>query len=193
MSPLHILSHAPLHISSHAAGNEAPQASVQALFSVTGQDPTKDDDRVSQSLHFTWYRPLSSGSKSCPKSTLGPTLVIFSPSPVLNRHLAMSSSTCTPMAALWVTFTEYRIFDLMIAQARFRVYGFVTPVFPHLSCSFDLASVYSGGQAVLASDQHYGVGSNLLLPGRGTALHTPSKINLTLAREGYGRWLGNAS
>lgn len=34
----------------HAAGNEAPQASVQALFSVTGQDPPNDDDRVSQSL-----------------------------------------------------------------------------------------------------------------------------------------------
>ena len=92
----------------------------------------------------------------------------------------MSNSTCTPMAALWVTFAEYRIFDLMTAQARFRVYGFVTPVFPHLSFSFDLASVYSGGQAILVSDQHYGVGSNLLLPGRGTALHTPSKLHSTL-------------
>ena len=81
----------------------------------------------------------------------------------------------------------------MTGQARFRVYGSVTPVFPHLSSSFDLASVYSGGQAILASDQHYGVVSNLLLPGRGTALHTPSKSHLPLAREGYGRWLGNAS
>lgn len=63
----------------------------------------------------------------------------------------------------------------MTAQARFRVYGLVTPVFPHIESSFDLASVYSGGQAVLVSDQHYGVGSNLLLPGRGTASHTPGK------------------
>ena len=48
-------------------------------------------------------------------------------------------------------------------------------MFPHIESSFDLASVYSGGQAVLVSDQHYGVGSNLLMPGRGTASHTPSK------------------
>lgn len=31
----------------------------------------------------------------------------------------------------------------------------------------DLAHVFSGGRAVFISDQHFGVGSNLLLPGRG--------------------------
>jgi allantoicase len=31
----------------------------------------------------------------------------------------------------------------------------------------DLAHVFSGGRVVYTSDQHFGVGSNLLLPGRG--------------------------
>ena len=33
--------------------------------------------------------------------------------------------------------------------------------------NFDLAHVYSGARVVVVSDQHFGVGSNLLLPGRG--------------------------
>ncbi|KAI0695454.1 galactose-binding domain-like protein [Cytidiella melzeri] len=52
--------------------------------------------------------------------------------------------------------------------ARFRVYGLVTPVFPsEVDTVFDLAHVFSGGRVVFTSDQHFGVGSNLILPGRG--------------------------
>jgi allantoicase len=54
-----------------------------------------------------------------------------------------------------------------MAQARFRVYGVVVPIFPPLAESFDLAHVLSGGRVVYVSDQHFGVGPNLLLPGRG--------------------------
>ncbi|KAG0151332.1 hypothetical protein CROQUDRAFT_36949 [Cronartium quercuum f. sp. fusiforme G11] len=54
--------------------------------------------------------------------------------------------------------------------ARFRVYGHPIPVFPaDLTTQFDLASVLLGAQVVLTSNQHYGVGSNLILPGRGPA------------------------
>jgi allantoicase len=35
---------------------------------------------------------------------------------------------------------------------------------------FDLAHVFSGGRVVFTSDKHFGVGSNLILPGRGTAI-----------------------
>ncbi|KAI8458332.1 galactose-binding domain-like protein [Phakopsora pachyrhizi] len=49
--------------------------------------------------------------------------------------------------------------------ARFRVYGNPIPVYP--DGIFDLASVLLGAQVVFTSDQHYGVGSNLILPGRG--------------------------
>ncbi|TFK54159.1 allantoicase [Heliocybe sulcata] len=52
--------------------------------------------------------------------------------------------------------------------ARFRVYGLVTPVFPKNPADLlDLAHVLAGGRVVFTSDQHFGVGSNLILPGRG--------------------------
>ena len=64
--------------------------------------------------------------------------------------------------------------DDLAPQARFRVYGVVNPVIPSNVCDgFDLAHVFSGGRVVLTSDQHFGVGSNLILPGRGTAITAP--------------------
>lgn len=52
--------------------------------------------------------------------------------------------------------------------ARFRVYGNVIPVHPKYPGGlFDMAHVYAGGRVVFTSDQHFGVGSNLILPGRG--------------------------
>ncbi|KAJ7703008.1 galactose-binding domain-like protein [Mycena rosella] len=52
--------------------------------------------------------------------------------------------------------------------ARFRVYGHVNPVHPQDEAeAFDLAHVFSGGRVEFTSDQHFGVGSNLILPGRG--------------------------
>lgn len=56
----------------------------------------------------------------------------------------------------------------MVPKARFRVYGLVTPILPaQFDALFDLAHVFSGGRVVYTSDQHFGVGSNLILPGRG--------------------------
>ena len=58
--------------------------------------------------------------------------------------------------------------QLTSLQARFRVYGKVAPVFPSdTSQLFDLAHVFAGGLVEFTSDQHFGVGSNLILPGRG--------------------------
>ncbi|KAJ7076315.1 galactose-binding domain-like protein [Mycena belliarum] len=52
--------------------------------------------------------------------------------------------------------------------ARFRVYGRVNPVHPQdVTEPFDLAHVFAGGRVEFTSDQHFGVGSNLILPGRG--------------------------
>lgn len=51
--------------------------------------------------------------------------------------------------------------------ARFRVYGNVNPLFPEPTVPLDLAHSFNGGRVVFVSDQHYGVGSNLLLSGRG--------------------------
>jgi allantoicase len=52
--------------------------------------------------------------------------------------------------------------------ARFRVYGNVAPVQPDDPREvFDLAHVFAGGRVTYMSDQHFGVGTNLILPGRG--------------------------
>ena len=58
-------------------------------------------------------------------------------------------------------------------QARFRVYGNVTPILPaNVAESFDLAHVFAGGRVEFVSDQHFGVGANLILPGRGETIIT---------------------
>jgi allantoicase len=55
-----------------------------------------------------------------------------------------------------------------VLKARFRVYGHVVPVLPpDLGTAFDLAHVFAGGRVEVVSDQHFGVGSNIILPGRG--------------------------
>lgn len=53
-------------------------------------------------------------------------------------------------------------------QARFRVYGDVAAMQPENPKEvFDLAHVFNGGRVTFVSDQHFGVGGNLILPGRG--------------------------
>lgn len=65
--------------------------------------------------------------------------------------------------------------------ARFRAYGIVSPIwttthawdaagaadFGDVEGQKDLAHAFNGGRCVYESDKHYGVGANLLLPGRG--------------------------
>lgn len=60
--------------------------------------------------------------------------------------------------------------------------------------SVDLAHVFAGGRVVFTSDQHFGVGSNLLLPGRGELcdrLNPPQALDTTSTRQGHGRWMGD--
>ncbi|KAG9244309.1 allantoicase [Calycina marina] len=52
--------------------------------------------------------------------------------------------------------------------ARFRLFGHAVPVFPEdKEAVFDLAAAQNGGVAIACSDEHFGVISNLILPGRG--------------------------
>lgn len=52
--------------------------------------------------------------------------------------------------------------------ARFRLYGRAVPVWPEdRAAEVDLSAAVNGGVAVAVSDQHFGKGANLLLPGRG--------------------------
>ncbi|KAJ3567589.1 hypothetical protein NP233_g6274 [Leucocoprinus birnbaumii] len=115
-------------------GNEAPEVSVQALYTA-GEDPKHSDSR--------WVEIL-------PRGPLGPN----------SRHLFSIPTTGT------VNYVKLNMYpDGGIA--RFRVYGQVTPVWPTDLKSFDLAHVFAGGRVDFVSDQHFGVGSNLILPGRG--------------------------
>jgi allantoicase len=79
-----------------------------------------------------------------------------------SRHLFKIPPTSTPY-----THVKLNIYpDGGIA--RFRVYGTVSPIFPtEPHAEIDLAHVLFGGRAVRVSDQHFGAGANLLLPGRG--------------------------
>ncbi|KAG9010420.1 Allantoicase [Tulasnella sp. JGI-2019a] len=116
-------------------GNEAPQASIEALFS-TGGDPGAKDEK--------WKEVL-------PRVDLGPS----------SRHLFKIDQTTESYTHLKLNMYP----DGGIA--RFRAYGLVAPVFSSTSDYIDLAHVLSGGRVVFTSDQHFGVGPNLLLPGRG--------------------------
>ncbi|KAL4080245.1 galactose-binding domain-like protein [Scleroderma yunnanense] len=121
---------------SYFNGNEAPEASVDALFL------TEDNGNDLEDAQWT---------EILPRIPLGPS----------SRHLYLIPET-----------TQYTYVRLNMYPdggiARFRVYGHVSPVQPADDCeSFDLAHVFAGGRVVFTSDQHYGVGSNLILPGRG--------------------------
>ncbi|KAL6310380.1 allantoicase [Sparassis latifolia] len=118
----------------HFNGNEAPQVSVDALYS-PDLPPQADDSRWSEIL----------------------AKVALSPS---SRHLFK----IPPSSGVnYVKLNMYPDGGI----ARFRVYGLVTPVYPAADTAFDLAHVSSGGRVVYTSDQHFGVGPNLILPGRG--------------------------
>ncbi|KAI0630338.1 Allantoicase [Trametes polyzona] len=122
---------------SHFNGNEAPQVSIDVLYSADDAPAPKVDDP-------RWEEIL-------PKVNLGPS----------SRHLF----TVPPSRGVnYVKLNMYPDGGI----ARFRVYGLVAPIFPSdTSALFDLAHVFSGGRVVYTSDQHFGVGSNLILPGRG--------------------------
>ncbi|KAH9935328.1 allantoicase [Fomitopsis serialis] len=121
----------------HFNGNEAPEVSVDALYQ-------PDDQPAPQSDGANW-------SEILPRSPLGPS----------SKHLFKINPT---EGLNYVKLNMYPDGGI----ARFRVYGLVSPVFPaDLSVQLDLAHVFSGGRVVYTSDQHFGVGSNLILPGRG--------------------------
>lgn len=119
-------------------GNEAPQVSIEVLSAEDADDKDPSHDSPQ------WKEVL-------PRVDMDPT----------SRHLFTIPETQS------VTYVKLNMYpDGGIA--RFRVYGHVTPVFPaSVEQVFDLAHVFAGGTVIFTSDQHFGVGSNLILPGRG--------------------------
>ncbi|TIA87619.1 hypothetical protein E3P81_03855 [Wallemia ichthyophaga] len=121
----------------HFNGNEGPFASVMALFAPNATEVSHDDSR--------WEEVL-------PTVPLGPS----------QPHLF---ELCE-----WTA--QYTHIQLRMIPdggiARFRAYGVLTPVWPNDPSSvLDLASVLVGGRVLFTSDQHFGKGENIILPGRG--------------------------
>ncbi|KAI8071092.1 Allantoicase [Gongronella butleri] len=118
-------------------GNQAPAASVEAAFVAEGQDALSDA--------VQWVEVL-------PKVDLPPSC----------------HNVCVLDSASAV-FTHVRLNNHPDGGiARFRVYGTVEPVLPKdVNEVLDLAYSGHGGRVVEVTEEHYGPGSNLLLPGRG--------------------------
>ena len=64
----------------------------------------------------------------------------------------------------------------------------MAPVWPSDLRSFDLAHVFAGGRVEFVSDQHFGVGSNLILPGRGKDMGDGWETRRSRA-EGHKDWV----
>ncbi|KAF8739571.1 Allantoicase, partial [Rhizoctonia solani] len=132
----------------HFSGNEAPAASVQALFVDAREKPQADDAR--------WEEIL-------PKVDLGPSSRHLFRIPQTKEAYTHVKLNMYPDGGI-VRFTHPRSTPGM----ELTVYGLVAPIFPaDVHAPLDLASVFSGARVVFTSDQHFGVGPNLLLPGRG--------------------------
>ncbi|CAO3599101.1 unnamed protein product [Absidia cylindrospora] len=118
-------------------GNQAPAASIEATFCPEGKNVQDKDVKWTEIL---------------PKIDLPPSChnvcVLDKPTDVYT-HIRVNNY---PDGGI----------------ARCRAYGTVSPIFPEdTSAVLDLAFSGNGGRVVEVTEEHYGPGSNLLLPGRG--------------------------
>ena len=123
-------------------GNYAPEISVEGTY----EPGPGADEKVKTWEYAGWKEVL--GRKDC-----GPS----------QRH---GWAVRGPIEKLPITHVRLRMYpDGGIA--RFRVYGLAKPVWPEGSAEVELSAARMGGVCLSVSDQHFGTGSNLLLPGRG--------------------------
>ncbi|GAA93763.1 uncharacterized protein L969DRAFT_608810 [Mixia osmundae IAM 14324] len=121
-------------------GNEGPAGSVEALFL-----PELPDEDVPSASDTRWVSVL-------PRKPLGPA----------SRHFFRLDRLHGPFTHLKLCMYPDGGFG------RFRAYGVISPpLLRSITTPIDLAHVLNGGRCVAVSDQHFGVGKNLILPGRG--------------------------
>jgi allantoicase len=122
-------------------GNHAPAISVEGVFS------SNDEEVVSWKGEKGKWEPILGIQECGPSQRFGWKLA--NPSKKAYTHVRLNMY---PDGGI----------------ARFRLFGHAVPVFPEdTDAVFDLAAAQNGGVAVSYSDQHFGVISNLILPGRG--------------------------
>jgi allantoicase len=123
------------------SGNHAPAISIEGVFS------SNDEEVVSWKGERGQWEPIL-GIQEC-----GPS-----------QRFGWKLAQPTKKAYTHVRLNMYPDGGI----ARFRLFGKAVPVFPEdKNAIFDLAAAQNGGVAVSCSDQHFGVISNLILPGRG--------------------------
>ena len=136
-------------------GNHAPAIAVQGCCE-TGEDA---DARVMAKGYTGWRELL--GRREC-----GPS----------RRHAWRIAPTMTTTTTTTTIVTHVRL--LMFPDggiARFRLYGYAVPCFPPAIAiaeglaepEAELSAAVMGGVCVACSDERFGKGANLLLPGRG--------------------------
>ncbi len=137
-------------------GNEAPEVSVHALT-------------------LTPEEEASTGNALAENDSRWETLVPVSPCGPSQRHLFVVDE-----AKRQKVYTHVKLHMIPDGGiARFRVYGTIPPppvgqgeaeVVSKENAALnvlDLAHTLNGGRVVFTDDQHFGMGSNILLPGRG--------------------------
>jgi len=128
-------------------GNQAEQTAVQGTFLPRGSLDGREDEEVAKEGYTGWQTILS--PQECGPSQRHGWAVAGKLEPVTHVRLLMY-----PDGGI----------------ARLRLYGHAVP--PPFSATADekameLSAAINGGTAIACSDQHFGVISNLLLPGRG--------------------------
>ncbi|GAA5955056.1 hypothetical protein JCM8115_005608 [Rhodotorula mucilaginosa] len=145
--------------SGHFSGNESPASGVWGAYVREGQT-LKEDSPL--------WQPL------LPITPLGPA----------QRHLFLLPSASQPVTHLKLTMHPDG------GLGRFRAYGRVIP--PPAPAhptgeAVDLAYVLNGGTVTGESDQHFGRGGNLILPGRGKDMGDGWETRRSRGRLGTGK------
>ncbi|GAA5867158.1 hypothetical protein JCM3774_004413 [Rhodotorula dairenensis] len=145
--------------SGHFSGNESPASGVWGAYVPEGQT-LKEDSPL--------WQPL------LPITPLGPA----------QRHLFLLPSASQPVTHLKLTMHPDG------GLGRFRAYGRVIP--PPAPAhptgeAVDLAYVLNGGTVTGESDQHFGRGGNLILPGRGKDMGDGWETRRSRGRLGTGK------
>jgi len=123
------------------SGNHAPAISVEGVFS------SDDEEVISWKGEKGKWEPILGVQECGPSQRFGWKLTV--PTTKAFTHVRLNMY---PDGGI----------------ARFRLFGHAIPVFPEdKDAVFDLAAAQNGGVAIACSDEHFGVISNLILPGRG--------------------------
>ncbi|GAA5823941.1 hypothetical protein JCM3770_004140 [Rhodotorula araucariae] len=143
----------------HFSGNESPASGVWGAHVPEGETITEDS---------ALWTPL------LPITALGPA----------QRHLFLLPQTSAPVNHLKLTMHPDG------GLGRFRAYGRVipapAPTHP-TGEAVDLAYVLNGGTVTGESDQHFGRGGNLILPGRGVDMGDGWETKRSRGRLGTGK------